>query len=62
MPQNEEGSETEWIHAWVSCADYLRERQRYIYIYIYIEREREREREREINRYTKKREKNGTYA
>ena len=28
MSQNEEGSEIEWICAWVPCADYPRERER----------------------------------
>ena len=28
MPQNEKGSETEWICSWVPYADYPRERER----------------------------------
>ena len=52
MPQNEEGFGMEWICAWVPCTDYPRER----------ERERERSRKAPINRYIKRREKNGTYA
>ena len=30
MSQNEEGSETEWISAWVPCADYEKEREKQV--------------------------------
>ena len=52
MPQNEEGSRTEWIYAWVLCVDYPKER----------ERKRETSRKIRINNNIKKKEKNGMYA